>query len=228
MSCPDTGVLEQNLTFTIQAKDSDGAPVDADSLPTYEIYEGEASTGITGTMALLDDAGTVGFYSEKIALTTALGYERFKTYTIRVFTAISSVVVAVPFSFLMYGETDTVTGASGDFLTTVARFKAYMGITSSDDDTLISNLIASGTNAIQKYCNRDFVDTTYREFFDGDGGSELSLHQFPVINVKMLGVGRQDAFMIKNGSSDAYHAFVTITDSRIASSAGLLCKGISG
>ena len=215
MSCPDTGILEQNLTFTIQAKDSAGAPVDADSLPTYEIYEGEASLGVTGTMALLDDAGTTGFYSEKIALTTAIGYERFKTYTIRVETVIAGIVVSVPFSFLMYGESDAVTGATGDFLTTVARFKAYMGITSNDDDTLISNLIASGTNAIQQFCNRIFVDDTYREFYDGDGGSEVALHQFPVINVKMLGIGRQDAFMIKNSSSDAYHAFVSINATEI-------------
>ncbi len=216
MSCPDTGILGENLTFSIQASDPAGSPVDTDSLPTYKIYENATDTEIvSGTMAKLDDSGTTGFYSETVALTAALGYERFKTYTIRVVAAIDSVAVVVPFSFLVYGESDTVTGATGDFLTTTARFKNYAGITGSDDDTLIGLLVARATNAIQKFCNRDFVLTTYREFYDGDLGFELTLHNFPVTNVAMLGVGREDAFMIKNTSADAYNAYVSVTDTKI-------------
>lgn len=214
MPCPKTGILENDLTFTIQAKDASGSPVDADSLPTYKIYEEETGTEIaSGTMSLLDDANTTGFYSEQIALTTANGYERLKTYTIRVLTEISTVSVAKAFSFLCLGESDTVTAPSGSYLTTTARFKSYAGITSSDNDTLIGLLIARATSAIQRYCQRDFIVTEYREFYDGDGSSELCLDNFPITKIELLGIGKQDAFLIQNTSTDAYNAFVSVSES---------------
>lgn len=213
MSCPNIGILEQNITFTAQFLDADKVPTDLDSLPTYKIYEEVTDTEIvSGTMAKQDDANTEGYYVEKIATTTALGYETLKTYTIRVEGLASSVLVATVFSFIVLGQSD-LTVASGDLLTTTARFKLYMGITTADDDTLIGQLITRSTDAIHVFCNRTFPDTTYREFYDGDGQNELVLHQFPVIAVTMLGVGRQDAFGIQNTSTDAYNAQVSVTES---------------
>jgi hypothetical protein len=213
MSCPNIGVLEQSLTFSANVTNESFEPTDLDALPTYKIYEEVTNTEIaSGTMAKQDDANTTGYYIEKIDTTTALGYETLKTYTIRVEGLLSGVDVARVFSFIVLGQSD-LTVASGDLLTTVARFKLYMGITSSDDDTLIGQLITRSTDAIHVFCNRVFPDTTYREFYDGDGQSELVLHQFPVISVTMLGVGRQDAFGIQNTSTDAYHAQVSISES---------------
>jgi hypothetical protein len=213
MSCPNIAVLEQDITFSAQFLNASGVPTDLDSLPTYKIYEEVTNTEIaSGTMAKQDDANTEGYYIEKIETTTGLGYETLKTYTIRVEGLASSVLVATVFSFIVLGQSD-LTVASGDLLTTVERFKLYMGITTSDDDTLIGQLITRSTNAIQIFCNRDFVDTTYREFYDGDGQNELTLHEFPVIAVTMLGVGRQDAFGIQNTSTDAYHAQVSVSES---------------
>ena len=215
MGCPQYGVIEQNITFTVQGKDTDGTPVDTDALPTYKVYEDETGTEIvSGTMAKLDDANTTGFYSEQLALTSANGFERLKTYTIRIEAAIDTVDVVQIFSFMALGEAD-ISFASGDSLTTTARFKSFAGITTSDDDTLIGLLIARATQAIQKYCGRDFVETTYREFYDGTGSSVLSVKNFPIIKVNMLGVGRTQAFGITNTSSDAFHAWVTITDTEI-------------
>jgi hypothetical protein len=213
MSCPNIGVLEQSLTFSAQVTNESYEPTDLDSLPTYKIYEEVTNTQIaSGTMAKQDDANTDGYYIEKIETTTALGYETLKTYTIRIEGVLSGVDIARVFSFICLGQSD-LTIASGDLLTTVERFKLYMGITTSDNDTLIGQLITRSTNAIQTFCNRDFVDTTYREFYDGEGQSELVLHQFPVIAVTMLGIGRQDAFGIQNSSSDAYHAQVSVSES---------------
>ena len=215
MSCPDYGILEKNITFTIQGVDQSGTPVDTDSLPTYKVYEEETDTEIvSGTMAKLDDSGTVGFYSEKLSTTSANGYEHLKTYTIRIVSAIAGTSVSVSYSFICLGQSD-VTVATGDQLTTTARFKSYANITSSGDDTLIGLLIARATNAIQVFTNRGLVVTTYREFYDGDGQNELALHNFPVVSVTMLGVGRQDAFGIQNSSSDAYHAQVSVSTTGI-------------
>jgi len=99
-----------------------------------------------------------------------------------------------------------------DMLTTLAKFKAFKGITTSGDDDLITALIERATSAIQVFCNREFIERTYREFEDGDGQSDLILNQHPVISMIMLGIGRQDAFQIRNTSSDAYFAQVSITE----------------
>jgi len=213
MSCPDIGILEQELTFTAQVNTGTGVAADADALPTYKIYEELTNTEIaSGTMAKQDDAGTTGYYVKKIETTTANGFETLKTYTIRIEATLATLPLVNIFSFIVLGQSD-LTIASGDLLTTVERFKLYKGITASTDDTLIGQLITRSTNAIQVFCNRDFVVKSYRDFEDGDGQSEIILNQFPVISVEMLGVGRQDAFQIRNTTAGAYFAQVSITES---------------
>lgn len=77
--------IDDYLTFYVNTHDSTGAESDADSVPTYRIYEDETGTPIlTGSMAKLDDAGTTGQYSEQIQVTAANGFEVNKCYSIRV------------------------------------------------------------------------------------------------------------------------------------------------
>lgn len=78
--------LSENLTFYANTHTpSTGAAVDADAVPGYRVYEDETATPLlTGSMALLDDANTTGFYSETIAVTTANGFEAGKTYAVRI------------------------------------------------------------------------------------------------------------------------------------------------
>ena len=84
MGCQGEVDIESNLTFSVCTHDPDtGALTDADSVPTYRIYEDETATAIlTGSMAKLDDANTTGFYTELIACTAANGFESGKSYTI--------------------------------------------------------------------------------------------------------------------------------------------------
>lgn len=77
-----------------------GAAVDADSVPTYRVYEDETTTPIlTGSMALLDSANTVGYYSEQITLSTANGFEIDKSYNIYITATINAVEVTTNISF---------------------------------------------------------------------------------------------------------------------------------
>ena len=89
--------LGDNLTFTaVTCTPSTGAVTDADSVPTYRIYEDETGTPIlTGSMAKLDDAGTTGFYSEQIACTAGNGFEAGKSYNIYISAAVGGVTGAV-------------------------------------------------------------------------------------------------------------------------------------
>lgn len=78
--------IDDYLTFCVNTHDlRTGAALDADSVPTYRIYEDETSTPImTGSMAKLDDSNTVGFYSERIQLTYANGFGTLNSYIIRI------------------------------------------------------------------------------------------------------------------------------------------------
>lgn len=117
---------------------STGAAVDADSAPTYRVYEDETGTAIlTGTMALLDDANTVGQYSEQITLSAANGFELGKSYSIRISGAVGGVAGATLRSFQVEGDAYTRIGADGAGLTAAA------GLAAADVTTLLSRLSAA-------------------------------------------------------------------------------------
>ena len=82
---------------------STGAAVDADAVPGYRIYEDETGTPIlTGSYALLDDANTVGFYSEQITLSALNGFEAGKSYSVRT-TIVVGAVTGVQLDRLQIG-----------------------------------------------------------------------------------------------------------------------------
>lgn len=210
MSCADQAILGQTFTFTLQAFSTSGAPVDTDALPAYSIYEDETATAIlTGTMAKLDDAGTTGFYSEQIAISSANGFELWKTYSIRYAAAIAGTSVAALDTFNVVQSALAATTTTGA-LTTTANFKDYTGITVSTYDALIEALIVRATSAIEAYCDRTLRSTTYRQRYDGTGTTSLLLREYPVTAITLLSNGVEDVLKINNGSSDAYGARATV------------------
>ena len=71
----------------------------------------------------------------------------------------------------------------GHALTTLAKVKQHLGITSSDDDALLTDLINSITAYIENACGgRRFKETTYtNELYDGDDFDNwLYLKQYPI------------------------------------------------
>jgi hypothetical protein len=100
--------IDDNLTFAVNTHlASSGAATDADAVPAYRVYEDETTVPIlTGDMALLDSANTVGFYSEQIALTAANGFEKGKSYTIYISAAVSSVTGTISHNFQIEAEVD--------------------------------------------------------------------------------------------------------------------------
>ena len=84
MGCPRKAFINDNLVFGICTHDPNtGVLTDADAAPAYRIYADEVAFPVlTGELAKLDDAGTTGFYTEKIACTRQNGFGRGKTYTV--------------------------------------------------------------------------------------------------------------------------------------------------
>jgi hypothetical protein len=85
--------IDQYLTFYVNTHNNDIA-ADADTVPSYRIYEEETTAPIlTGNMALLDADNTNGFYSEKIQLTAANGLEYDKGYCIRILSTVNTTLI---------------------------------------------------------------------------------------------------------------------------------------
>lgn len=113
MSYRGSWKIDDLLTFYATTHDpSTGAVTDADSVPTYRVYEDETATPIlTGSMALLDDANTVGFYSEQITLSAANGLEKGKSYTIRISATVGGVTGTIEQPFQIEAEVDITQSA---------------------------------------------------------------------------------------------------------------------
>jgi hypothetical protein len=75
-------------------------------------------------------------------------------------------------------------------LTTAANVKAWLGVTSTDDDALLARLIGAASRMIHSYLQRpNLFRHTYSEVYDGSGGRQLILRNYPVLSLTSLTVG---------------------------------------
>lgn len=140
----DRWAIGDTLYFEAQTQGSSG-PVDADSAPTYRVYEqGVTAPLLTGSMSLLDSTNTDGFYSANIALTAANGFERGKSYYIRKYGVVSTQPGAKVDTFRITGAGVTSFSAVAGWptLADVQTRLEEMGLTAPRDDT-IEGMIAA-------------------------------------------------------------------------------------
>lgn len=115
-----------------------GAATDADSVPSYRVYEDETGTAIlTGSMAKLDDAGTTGFYSEQLTLSAANGFEVGKSYTIYISATVATIVGTMSHTFQV--EAAPATAAAVAALPTVTTI--WAGITAAAARTIADHVL---------------------------------------------------------------------------------------
>ena len=103
--------VDDYVTFCCNTHDPDtGVATDADAVPAYRVYKDETATPIlTGTMTLLDSGNTTGFYSERIQLTAASGFEKGKCYTVYIAATVDSDSGTTHHSFQIEAEVDANT-----------------------------------------------------------------------------------------------------------------------
>ena len=125
MGCQSEVEVGANLTFTVASHNQGtGALADADAVPAYRIYEDETGTAIlTGNMAKLDDAGTLGFYSEQIEATAANGFETGKSYSIYITIVVATLTYAVTYGLRAMTPIwdEPLTGATHNIATSAGR-----------------------------------------------------------------------------------------------------------
>jgi len=139
--------INDYLTFAVNTHNSGtGEATDADSVPSYRVYENEIATPImTGTMTFLDTVNTIGFYSERIDLSAANGFEKGKSYTIYIVGLVNSVTGTTSHNFQIEAETDSnvVSDKTGYSLASSQTFNVTGNRTGS-----VSGSVASVTGAV--------------------------------------------------------------------------------
>jgi hypothetical protein len=84
--------------------------------------------------------------------------------------------------------------------------------TSQDaDEPAISTLISSASRAVQKYCRRDFVSTSYDELYNGRGDRRLVLRQYPLLSVQSVRYRPVTVLKIQNNLANTPIARVAVT-----------------
>ena len=167
MPVPAIGILTLPYVFSIQVRDSVGASADADSVPTYAIYEGETSTALsTGSMAKL---GTLtGFYTESVTLAVATGYETQVNYHVRISWTYNSKNYDKVYSFIVLGEQTLAESGGGSYPVSLVDMKLHLKVESdvSADNNLITTLIGAASVNCEEFQHRSYVTQTRVLYYD--------------------------------------------------------------
>ncbi len=102
--------IDDYLTFCVQTSDATGADTDATGDVTYKVREDETTLWIVdGTMTAFDDPNTTGYYSDRLQLTAASGFEAGKCYNLRVTATVDGVTGSLNHSFQIRAEVNVAT-----------------------------------------------------------------------------------------------------------------------
>jgi hypothetical protein len=71
-------------------------------------------------------------------------------------------------------------------LITNARALVNLPNAGAGDDATINTLIAAASQAVQRFCRRDFTAASYDELYDGPAGGRLLLRNFPILSVQSV------------------------------------------
>lgn len=75
---------------------------------------------------------------------------------------------------------------AGTDLTSLTNLKAFLHISNTDDDTLLSEIITRITDKWTLDCNRILTSADYTEYYSGDGSDTLMLDQFPINSITSI------------------------------------------
>ena len=100
-------------------------------------------------------------------------------------------------------------------LTTQYLFKLYAGISVATHDTLIDRLISDVCELIAKSCNRTFESTTYKQWLDGNGETQMALPQWPITRIYKITSDTEVVMDIKF-TGDGSHADVTVDATNVS------------
>jgi hypothetical protein len=96
-----------------------------------------------------------------------------------------------------------------DLITLARAYQNLQGILGID--TLLQILLTAASDAVQKYCKRDFVSTAYDELYSGSGDRRLLFRQYPIISVQSVRCRPVTVIKITNTLPANVQARVSVT-----------------
>ena len=100
-------------------------------------------------------------------------------------------------------------------LTTLAKLKAWLGITISTYDTLLEASIDRASAKIESYCGREFLIRAQTEWKDTWGAERFVLKHSPVTNVRFIGTGTNSVLTVSSTTASDVAASVTVHDAHL-------------
>ncbi len=100
-------------------------------------------------------------------------------------------------------------------LVTLAEAKTYLGISGSDDDSLLNSLINNSSTAIESYCDRNFIAQNYSEFYNGLGQRKLRLRNFPVTSIQRLATGSKLALTVSSTDTTDLRSSIEVREDKV-------------
>src|SRR5215831_6019498 len=103
-----------------------------------------------------------------------------------------------------------MTAAAKDLITIARAYTALSGV--SGVDAQIQTLVTACSDAIEKYCRRRFVSTSYDELYNGTGDRRLVLREYPIQSVQSVRYRPVTVLKIQNSDQlSNQRASVTVT-----------------
>ncbi len=99
--------------------------------------------------------------------------------------------------------------AAKDLIILSRAYQALQGV--SNVDTLLATLITAASDAIAKYCRRDFYARSYDELYSGTGAGRLVLRAYPIQSVQSVRYRPVTVLKITNTVAANVQARVTVT-----------------
>lgn len=106
-------------------------------------------------------------------------------------------------------------------LITLDRARQNLPSSVNADEPQIATLISAVSQAVQRWCRRDFTATAYDELYHGNGERLLILRQYPVISIESIRHDLAAVMAVTNTSTSNQQARVAVT------STGLVLKRIA-
>jgi hypothetical protein len=86
-----------------------------------------------------------------------------------------------------YVSVTVYASAAKDLITQTRAYQALQSVTQgATNDPVVQTLITSVSEAIRKYCKRDFIAQAYDELYDGNGERAILLRQYPIQSVQSV------------------------------------------
>lgn len=101
-------------------------------------------------------------------------------------------------------------------LITLDRARQNLPSSVNADEPQIATLITAASQAVQRWCRRDFNSTSYDELYHGSGERLLTLRHYPIISVESIRHDAVAVMTITNTSSSNQQARVSVTNSGLS------------